>query len=340
MTRIALYAAAAVAALAATPAVATDYYAGKTIELIVGSDAGGPFDIYGRMIAKYMVKYIPGTPTILPKNMPGAAANKAAAYVYSQGAKDGTVIGVITPGVVAGPLTDANLMAQFDPTKFFYLGSADSAARVCVTYQTSKIKTFDDARKNKVIVGATADGGASKDYPTMLNAVAGAKFEIVSGYKGVAEYILAMERGEVDGACTGWSVFPSTKPDWIRDKKLNILLQMGPESDPYFDKMGVPEVWGYLNNPDDRKMIELMVSQQLFQRPYILPPGTPAEAVKILRTAFDSVVKDPDFLAEAAKAKLTVNSASGEKVQKLVESVYATPKPLVERYKKTMETGK
>ncbi len=331
---------AATGLLAAAPAMAQVGYAGKTVEMIVGSDAGNPFDIYSRLIAKYMAKHIPGNPTFITKNLPGAAGNKAAAYIYSIAAKDGLTIGSVSPGSIMGPLTDGSLKAQFEPTRFEYLGSADNAARVCVTYHTSPIKTFDQARTGRVIVGATAGGGASSDYPTLLNAIAGTKFEIVSGYKGVGEYLLAMERGEVDGTCTGWPVFPSTRPDWVRDKKINILMQFGVEAYPEFTRMGVPEVWSYLKNDDDRKMMELMVSQQQFQRPYILPPGTPKDAVEILRTAFDKALIDKDLLAEADKSKLTVNITTGAQVKDLVDRIYATSPALVDRFQKTMAPGK
>ncbi|HWG05547.1 MAG TPA: hypothetical protein VG271_11085 [Beijerinckiaceae bacterium] len=338
--RIIAIAAAFVLTAGVMPGCAADYFAGKSIDMIVGSDAGGPFDLYGRLIAGHIVDHIPGRPIIIPKNMPGAAGNKAASYLYSIAAKDGTAIGVTTPGVIMGPLINDDLKQRFDPTKFFYLGSADSAARVCATYMTSRIKTFEDARTAKVIVGATADGGASKDYPTILNAVAGAKFEIVAGYKGVGEYLLAKERGEVDGTCTGWSVFPSTKPEWIRERKINILLQLGVEPDPEFTAMGVPEVWSYLKSDDDRRMVELMVSQQEFQRPYILPPGTPMQAVEILRAAFVATMQDPAFLDDAAKARLTVHWASGARVQELVDRIYKTPAALVERYKQVVGTDR
>jgi tripartite-type tricarboxylate transporter receptor subunit TctC len=330
------FAAALVVALSAGAAPASDYYAGKTIDVIVGSDAGGPFDLYARMIARHMVNHIPGRPLFLIKNMPGAGANKATAFVYGLAAKDGTAIGVITPGAIMGPLTDDALKERFDPQKFVYLGSADSAARVCVTFATSKVKTFEEARRTRVVVGATAGGGASKDYPTMLNAVAGAKFDIVTGYGGVGDYLLAMERGEVDGTCTGWSVFPSTKPDWIRDGKLNILLQLGVVADPQFTAMGVPEVWPYLKSDEDRRMVELMVSQQQFQRPYVLPPGTDPAAAATLRAAFDATMRDREFLDEAAKARLTVSASSGAAVQELVDRIYNTPPALIERFKRTM----
>lgn len=319
------------------PATAADYFAGKTIDMVIGGNPGGGYDLYARNVARHMPRYIPGNPTIVSKNLPGAGSNKAAAYIFQNAAKDGTQIGAVYPGAIVGPLTDEALKAQFDSTKFEYIGSADSGSRVCATWHTNRIKSFADTLKEKVIVGASADGGSSKDFPVVLNAIASTKFEIISGYKGTVDIILAVERGEVDGLCGyDWSSLKAQRPDWVRDKKLNLLVQMSMEPEPELTALGVPEVWGFLKSPDDRKIIELLVSQQLFGRPYILPPGTPKEVVGILRQAFEATVKDPAYLADAAQERLSVSPASGAKVQSLVASLFATPRPIVERYEKAM----
>ena len=334
MTRKVSYAFVAGAVLAAAPAHAADYYGGKTIEFVVGGDAGGGYDIYARAVARHLGRHIPGNPTIIVKNMPGAGSTRAGVYIGTVAPKDGNTLGAMMPGAIMGPLLDDRPNTQFDPTKVIYIGTADSGVRVCVTFQNSKIKTFEDAQKSKTIVGATAAGGATRDYAYLHNKTAGAKFDVVSGYQGTVDIALAMERGEVDGLCGwDWSSVKSQKADWVRDKKLNVLVQVALDPEPELTRLGIPQIWKYVTRDDDRKVAELVISQQVFQRSYIAPPGTPAEQINILRTAFDATMKDGDFLADAEKMRLSITPLSGAKVQELIERLYKTPKALIERAK-------
>src|SRR5215813_2698111 len=180
------------AALGAVPAAAADYYAGRTIELMVGGDAGGGYDIYARAVARHLARHIPGAPTIVVKNMPGAGSTRAGIYISTVAPRDGTSLGAMMPGAIIGPLLDDKPNLQFDPTKVIYVGTADSGVRLCVTYQNSKIKTFADAQKTKTIVGGSAAGGATRDYPYLHNHTAGTKFDVVSGYQGTVDIALAM----------------------------------------------------------------------------------------------------------------------------------------------------
>jgi tripartite-type tricarboxylate transporter receptor subunit TctC len=326
------------AALAAVPAGpqawGADFYAGKSIDFIVGSDAAGGYDIYARAIARHLPRYIPGNPSIVIKNMPGAGSGRAAAFVYSVAPKDGTAIGAIFPGAIMGPLLEDRAQALYEPTKFEYLATADSGTRTCATYQSSKIKTFDDAIRNKTVMGASAAGGSTRDYANMHRKTSGAKFELVTGYKGTADLALAMERGEIDGICGwDWSSVKSQRPDWVKEGKLNILVQVAIEADPDLTQRGVPEIWKYIAKDEDRKAVELVVSQQVFGRPYMAPPGTPAAQVHILREAFAAAMKDPQFLADADKARIDVSPSHGSKVQEVVQKLYATPPATIERAK-------
>jgi tripartite-type tricarboxylate transporter receptor subunit TctC len=236
------------------------------------------------------------------------------------------------------PLLEARAQSLFDPTKLEYLGSADSGTRVCVTFQNSKIKTFYDALQQKTILGASAAGGSTRDYGSFLKKLVGMKADIVSGYKGTADILLAMERGEVDGVCgQDWSSLKSQKPDWIRDGKLNILVQMGLEPDAELTKKGVPEVWKFVKDDETRKVIELIVAQQIFGRPYIAPPGTAPEQLKILRAAFMATMQDKQFLEESEKQRIDINPSSGERVQKVVLDLYASPKNIVDRAKDAVQ---
>jgi tripartite-type tricarboxylate transporter receptor subunit TctC len=333
--------AAACAALAcapALPAAAADFYAGKTIELEVGADVGGGYDIYARAVARHLGRHIPGNPTVVVKNMPGAGSGRTALFISNVAPKDGATLGALMPGAIIGPLLDDKADTQFDPTKVIYIGSADAGTRVCATFQNSKIKTFEDARKQKTILGATAAGGATRDYGYLHNHTSGTKFDVVAGYKGTADITLAMERGEVDGMCGwDWSSAKSQKSDWLRDHKLNLLVQVGLEPNAELTQMGVPELWKYVDNEDDRKVAELVVSQQIFQRSYIAPPGTPADQIATLRAAFDATMNDPQFLADADKVRIAITPLSGAKVQEIVQKLYMTPKAIVERARQVIK---
>jgi tripartite-type tricarboxylate transporter receptor subunit TctC len=189
------------ACLTAAPAPAADFYAGKAIDLLIGGDVGGGYDIYARVLARHLHRFIPGSPTIVTKNQPGAGSGRAASYLYGVAPKDGSVIGAVFPGAIMGPLLDDRAQALYDPTKFQYLGSADNATRVCISHERSRIKSFEDTLQHKAIMGASAAGGSTRDYVNMLKKTTGAMFDLVAGYKGTADIFLAMERGEVDGMC-------------------------------------------------------------------------------------------------------------------------------------------
>jgi tripartite-type tricarboxylate transporter receptor subunit TctC len=320
--------------LLAAPAPAADFYAGKTIDFLIGGDVGGGYDIYARVVARHLNRFVPGSPTIVPKNQPGAGSGRAASFLYGVAPKDGSTIGAVFPGVIMAPLLDDRAQALFDPTKFQYLGSADNATRVCISHERSRIKSFDDALKQKSIMGASAAGGSTRDYVNMLKKAAGAMFELVAGYKGTADIFLAMERGEVDGMCgLDWASLKSQRPDWVRNKTVNILAQVNLDPEAELTRLGVPQIWPFIRSADERKAVELIIGQQEFGRPYLAPPGVPAEPIRILRAGFTATMRDKDFLADAERARIDVVPSTGERVQQLVEQLYAAPKPIVERAK-------
>ena len=287
-------------AAATLPAAAADFYAGKTIDFIIGSNPGGGYDVYARALAHHIVDHIPGRPTIIPKNMPGAGSGKAASYMQILAPKDGTALGAIFPGAIMEPLLGNRAKATYNPENFQYFGTADNGTRVCITWHTSKTKTFADAQQRKTILGASQAGGSSRDYGYLHNHVNGTKFEVVSGYKGSVDIMLAVERGEVDGMCGyDFTSLRTQHPKWLTDHLVNILVQVSLEPSDPLTKMGVPSIYKYVKNDDDKKVLDLVITQQVFGRPYFVPAGTPADRVKILRDAFDATMKDPAFLAEA-----------------------------------------
>ena len=330
--------AAGIIAGAPSGARAADFFAGKTINFIAGTDVGGGFSIYARALGKHLGRYIPGNPTIVVKNMPGAGGATASAWLYRIAPKDGTAIASVSPNAILGKLLDES-QTQYDPTKFQYLAGAERGTRLCMTFQHSKVKTFDDALTQKAVIGATSAGSPTREYAALHKHAAGAKFEIVSGYKGPPDLFIAMERGEIDGVCgLDWSALKSQQPDWLREKKLNLLVQGALDPDPELAALGVPTPWKYIKDDVDRRAVELMVGfQQAFGKSYMAPPGVPAEQVKILREAFNAVLKDKEFLADAEKLRIEIAPQTGEEVQRMVERAYSAPPNLIERLKKIVE---
>ena len=316
----------------ATSSSAGDYYAGKSIDLLIGAPPGGGYDIYARALARYYGRHIPGQPTIVSKNMPGAASARAAGFISTLAPKDGTAIAAVMPGAVMGPLLDEKAEALFDPTKVLYLGTANNGTRVCLTLKGTKIKTFDDALTQKAVFGGVSTNDSTYEYGHLHKRTSGAQYDVVSGYRGTPDIALAIERGEVDGVCGwDWSSFKSQKPDWLRDNKVNVILQVGLEPHAELTRMGVPSVFKYVKSDEDRKVVELVISQQVFQRSYIAPPGIPAEQLNTLRAAFDATMADRQFLDDAEKLRIEISPLSGGKVQELVQKLHSAPRDIVER---------
>ena len=331
------FAPALAASLFATPSLANDYYAGKTIELLVGAPPGGGYDIYARTVARHFGRHIPGNPTIVVKNMPGAGSAKAAQYIQGIAPKDGTSLAGVMPGAIMGPLLDDRTAPMFDPTKVRYIGTANSGTRVCTTMRGSKIASFADAQKVKAKFGGSSPNDSTYEYGYLHKHTSGAIFDIVAGYRGTAEMALAMERGEIDGLCGwDWSSFKSQKPEWLRDGKANVLLQASVDPNPELTKMGVPTVFQFIKDEEARKVVELVISQTVFHRSYIAPPETPPAQIEVLRKAFDATMADKEFLADAERTRVDIEPLSGAKVQEVVAKLYAAPPAIVERARKAI----
>ncbi len=312
-------------------ASAQDMYAGKTVNLVVGSAPGGGYDTYARLFARHLGEHIPGKPNVVVQNMPGAGSARAAGHVYASAPKDGLTIALVQPGAVVGPLFDKDVKPTYDANKLVYLASADSGTRVCVTLPDSRIKTFKQAQSEKVIAGAAGRGASSLDYANLHKNTSGAKFAVVPGYKGMADILLAMERGEVDTVCGfDWSSVKAQRPQLVRERKINVLVQASVEKNEELDALGVPNIMDFTEGEDNRAVVELIVAQQFFGRPFVMGPGNPPAAVKIMRAAFDSVMKDPKLLAEAEKMGVDITPATGERVQEVVEKMYATPQRILD----------
>ena len=335
-----LFAGALLALAGASAAQAQDaaqFYAGRSMDMMIGADPGGGFDIYARLFAKHMGNHIAGKPTMVPKNMPGAGSNKTAQFIYAQAPKDGSTIGAVFSGAIIQPLLGDPKTVQHDSTKFIYLGSANSEVGVTVIRADAPVTAFKDLFSKEMISAASTSGGSSRDFPSVLNNVLGTKINLVSGYPGTKEMSLAIERNEVQG--TGgylWSSLKTQNPDWLNPTKIKIIVQEAVKGNAELTKMGVPLAIDFAKTPEDRQVMELVYGQLVFGRPYILPPGTPTDRVNVLRAAFMATAKDKAFLDDAAKARLEVDPVSGEEVQALVTKMFSAPENIVARAKDAM----
>ena len=330
---------AAVALLSASGAAAraqdaASFYKGKTVTLVIASAAGGGFDAYGRLVARHIGAHIPGGPSVIPQNMPGAAGANAAYYVSTVAPKDGTILGAIHPGNIIEPILCDKRKVRFDPNAFQYIGNANSDAYVCVTRTDAPAKTFAEALTTQIVMGSSGEAASTRDFPVMLANVLGAKFKFVLGYSGNSEVQLAIEKGEIHGECgAGWSSVQSTHPDWFKSGLARILVQETSVGHPELDAMGVPKSVDFAKTPEQRAILDLVYSQERFGRPYIMAPEAPADRVAAMRKAFMDTFRDPAFLDEARKLNLEVSPSTGEETQALIRGVYATPQDIRDKAK-------
>jgi tripartite-type tricarboxylate transporter receptor subunit TctC len=319
-------AAAAMLALPAAMALAqspADFYKGRTIDLQIGYSVGGGYDLYARMIARHLGKHVPGSPTIVPRNMEGAGSLRLANWLYTAAPKDGTVIGATSRGMAFDPLLGAS-GAQFEAGKFNWIGSANDEVSVCVATDKSGITKFDDLYARELTIGSTGAGDDTYQFPAVINGALGTKFRIITGYPGGNDVSLAMERGEVQGRCGwSWSSIKATRMDWIKSRKVVVLLQMSLGKHP--DLPDTPLVTDLAKNEDQRQIFKLIFARQVMGRPYMAPPGVPKERVDALRQAFDETMRDKDFLAEAEKSQFEITPVAGARLEALVTDIYKTP---------------
>jgi tripartite-type tricarboxylate transporter receptor subunit TctC len=305
------------------------FYAGKSIELDIGYSVGGGYDLYGRLLARHLGKHIPGNPTIVPKNMEGAASLRLANYLYAAAPRDGTVIGTVARGIAFDPLLHES-GAQYDATKFSWLGSANNEVAVCVALKSAGISSFNALFTTPLTIGANGVADDTYQFPAVVNAVLGTKFKIVTGYPGGNDVSLALERGEVQGRCGwSWSSVMTTRPDWVETGKIVVLVQMSLAKHP--DLQDVPLIMDFAKTAEQRQIFKLVFSRQIMGRPFLAPPGLPPERLAMLRKAFDDTMTDKDFLADAAQNKFEINPVSGEQIQAMIREGYETPPEVVKK---------
>ncbi len=337
MTRTcrASFAAAAAAAIvcSALPASAQtveQFYRGRQIELVIGYPPAGSNDFYARLLARHIGRHIPGNPTVVPQNKPGAGSFVALGHVYNVAPKDGSVIGI---GAPTAPLDEklGSPGVRFKAAEFNWIGRINSLINIVFLWHTAAVKSVADALVTESKLSGTGVGSTVSIYPTVMNNVLGTKFKLVMGYKGSSEAQLAVERGEVDGHSTSWTAVKVGHPDWRPEKKINIVVQFALKKHP--ELSDVPTVVELARNDEERAILRAVMNATEIGTAFFTTPGAPADRVAALRRAFDATVKDPEFLAEAARTQLTIGPLPGEELQSLVGEVTSLSPEMLEKVK-------
>jgi len=304
------------------------FYRGKTITVVIGYTVGGAYTLYARLLAQHFGRHVPGNPTVVSQNMPGAGSRKAGIYLYHVAPRDGTVIGTIGRNEPVAPLIESGV--NFDGTKFTWIGSITNDNSICLSWHTSKVRTWHDLQTRELTVGGLATGDNTVTVPVMLRNMFGAKLKLVKGYPGNNDMYLAIERGEVEGLCgVSWRPIMSQRHDWMAGKKVNTLVEVALEKDPTLGD--TPLITESIRDPDQLKTLSFLIATQAMARPFLAPPGIPDERRLALRMAFDRTMQDPAFLADAEKINLNVHPMDGAAIDALLRQVYATPKALIAR---------
>jgi tripartite-type tricarboxylate transporter receptor subunit TctC len=311
------------------------FYRGKTISFVIGSNVGGGYDAYARLVGRHIGKYIPGRPQVVPSNMAGAGGNTAANHVYNIAPRDGTVVAAASPGALLDPLIGDRSNLRHDPLKLQYIGSATGEVFTCIVRKDA-VANFAEAFTKEVIIGVS--GGTTHDMPRALVNVLGVKYRIVAGYPGTREIAFAMDKGEVQGLCgQGIANISWQRPDWFTpDAPVRVIVQESISGDPELKKQGVPLALDFAKTPEQRRILEIVYSQGIFTRPYFMAPDVPKDRVEAIRKAFLQALADPELLTEAAKQQLQVNPLPGEDLEKMIRDLYATPPDIVEKVRRAI----
>jgi tripartite-type tricarboxylate transporter receptor subunit TctC len=311
-----------------------DFYHGKRITMGVGSESGGGYDAYARLLTRHIGQYIPGHPTFIVQNMPGGGGLRVTNHLYNIAPKDGTAMATVQRGILTSPLLEERQnQLQYDPMKFKWIGSLNSETGLIVVWHTAPHQTMEDLLKTDLLVGSS---GPSTDYlPLFLNNVVRTKFKIIPGYKSSTEAYLAMERGELEGrVSTGWAGDKDILDPWMKDNKVRFLAQLAMTKNPDFPD--VPLILDYVRTAQERQVAELILSAQSWGRPFVMPPDVPKDRVDAVRKAFDAMIHDAQFLAEAKKLRMDLDVLSGADMDALLKRVYASPAHIVDAARRSI----
>jgi tripartite-type tricarboxylate transporter receptor subunit TctC len=300
----------------------------KTITIYIGNTAGGTYDLMGRLVTRHLGRSLPGNPTVIAENMPGAGTLRAANYIFSVAPKNGTALGIVTDTIAVeqGLLNPA---VQFDARKLTWIGRVAASNAVHIIWHTSKVQSIEDAKRFEATVAGTGAGNVAETVPTLLNAVIGTKFKIIRGYPAANESMLAMERGEVEGAAVNWTTVKTAKAQWLREGKIKVILQDLAERGP--DLPDVPALGELGDNLEARQLVGLYASTGAIGRSFFAPPSLPPAIAKALRDGFAAMTRDSEFIADANKINAELQIGSGEEVQKAVEQTLNVPESVLQR---------
>jgi tripartite-type tricarboxylate transporter receptor subunit TctC len=303
------------------------FYKGKTVSIIAGSSAGGGVDIYARLVGRHLQKHIPGNPSVIVQNMPGAGSLGAARNLYAVAPKDGTQIATVLSGSLFDPLMAGQSLAQFDPTRFGYLGNANQDSIVCVVRRDAPVQSYEQVFEKELVIGGTGPGSSLVDYPVVEKNLLGVKLNLIAGYKGSNEISLAIQQKELQGICgLLWSSAKVQYPDVLKpDGYVKVLVQEDATANPAIAQLGAPLITKFAKSPEIKKVLEVYFEQGAISRPFMAPPGIPPERLAALRKAFMDTINDPELRADAARQKSDVAPQTGEEVDAQVKRIYATP---------------
>jgi tripartite-type tricarboxylate transporter receptor subunit TctC len=315
-----------------------DFYRGRQLRFVIGSNNGGGYDSYGRLLAAHLGRHIPGRPTIVAENMPGASGVKSATYLYEIAPKDGSVLGMFNQSMAQRQMLEPQLV-PFDTGRFNWIGAMGSSVNIFITSDASGITTLEDAKRKPVVMGALSDDGGNAVYPLLINKFVGTRFKVVLGYQGGNTIQLAMERGEVDGrGSVVWSGFKANWSQWLAEGKVHVILQIGLAKDP--DLPEVPLLLDLAQGPMQEAIFRFISSDTIMNFPVIAPPDLPRDRVAALRRALAETLEDPVFLEDAKRRSLPIRFSSGEEVQKVVTAMIATPPAIIETLKQSLAEAK
>ena len=314
---------------------ADNFYKNRQVRLIIGANGGSSFDSYGRLLAAHLGRHIPGNPTIVPSNMPGASGITSVSYLYQVAPKDGSVIGTFNDNMPLRQVLEPEAV-RFDLKGFHWLGAMGNSVAALITWHASGVKTLDDAKRKTVVLGALGNDGGNAVYPRLLNKYIGTQFKLVLGYQGGSTLQLAMERGEIDGrGAVVWSGFKAGWPQWIAEKKINVLVQVGLAKDK--DLPDVPLLIDLAKTPQERAVFEFLSSNTAVGFPVVAPPGVPAARIAMLRKALADTMSDPAFLKDAERQKLPVQFTPGDDVQRIVQGLVGASPDVIATLKQSLD---
>jgi tripartite-type tricarboxylate transporter receptor subunit TctC len=314
-----------------------DFYRGKTITCYIGYGVGGGYDLFARTISKHMGRHIPGNPSIVPVNMPGASSMILGNFLAKRAPQDGTAFGAVNSALLFEPLFyGAESKAQFTEHDLTMIGNAVTSAGILIAWHTTGIKTIEDLRHKTLIIGAPSRSGDTYLLPLSMKRVLGLdNLKIITGYPGTREIVIAIERGELTGRVWDMEGIRAARPDWLRNGSINIIAQLAPKKMPEVPAE-VPLVKDFVPNAEDRQALDVIFTSTILARPYVAPPNMPPERSKTLRDAFMATMRDPEFLADTQKLQLNIDPSSGEEMERVVRDAYALPEPIIAKVRKAL----